>query len=171
MSGQYNDPVRVVAFNTLEHWSEVVSEHIAFEIQTRCDIDGAPVPEHIRDFVASYAGPVRQLALRLVRGVVMGSPVLRSSCGILEAGAEPMTQYVYNIVKAPLGWSIFFDGVKIGGIYGSKEAALEAATVAATFAIRDGTGVQINVPSTSEPDEIPGSWISAIRARPPGAPK
>jgi hypothetical protein len=25
MSGQFNDPVRVVAFNTLEHWSEDVS--------------------------------------------------------------------------------------------------------------------------------------------------
>jgi hypothetical protein len=66
MSGQFNDPVRVVAFNTLEHWSEDVSEYIAFEIQTRCDIQGVGVPEHIRDFVASYAGPTRQLALRLV---------------------------------------------------------------------------------------------------------
>jgi hypothetical protein len=66
ISGQFNDPVRVVAFNTLEHWSEDVSEYIAFEIQTRCDIQGVGVPEHIRDFVASYAGPTRQLALRLV---------------------------------------------------------------------------------------------------------
>ena len=38
---------------------------------------------------------------------------------------EPMTQSVYNIVKEPLGWSIFCDGVKSGGTYGSKEAALE----------------------------------------------
>jgi len=66
MSGQFNDPIRVVAFNTLEHWSEDVSEYIAFEIQTRCDIEGTAVPEHVRDFVASYAGPARQLSLRLV---------------------------------------------------------------------------------------------------------
>ena len=66
MSGQFNDPVRVVAFNTLEHWSEDVSEDIATEIQTRCDIEGVAVPEHIHDFVASYTGPTRQLALRLV---------------------------------------------------------------------------------------------------------
>jgi hypothetical protein len=66
ISGQFNDPIRVVAFNTLEHWSEDVSEYIAFEIQTRCDIEGVTVPEHIRDFVASYAGPARQLSLRLV---------------------------------------------------------------------------------------------------------
>jgi hypothetical protein len=65
MSGQFNDPVRVVAFNTLEHWSEDVSEYIAFEIQSRCDIDGTAVPEHIQDFIASYIGPDRQLALRL----------------------------------------------------------------------------------------------------------
>ncbi|MEA2869999.1 MAG: hypothetical protein QOE39_4714, partial [Bradyrhizobium sp.] len=28
-----------------------------------------------------------------------------------------MTQSIYNIVKAPMGWSIFCDGVKIGGVY------------------------------------------------------
>jgi hypothetical protein len=74
-----------------------------------------------------------------------------------------MTQSIYNIVKAPLGWSIFCDGVKIGGVYGSKEAALEAATVAAAFAVRDGTGIQINVPNTAGPDEMPGNPISAIK--------
>jgi hypothetical protein len=66
MSGQFNDPIRVVAFNTLEHWSEDVTEYIAFEIQTRCDIEGDAVPEHIRDFVTSYTGPDHQLTLRLV---------------------------------------------------------------------------------------------------------
>ena len=33
ISGQFNDPIRVVAFNTLEHWSEDVIEYIPFEIQ------------------------------------------------------------------------------------------------------------------------------------------
>jgi hypothetical protein len=45
MSGQFNDPVRVVAFNTLEHWAQDVSKDIALEIQSRCDIDGHDVPE------------------------------------------------------------------------------------------------------------------------------
>jgi hypothetical protein len=63
MAGQFNDPMRVVAFNKLEHWSEDVSEYIAFEIQTRSDIDGQDVPESIRDFVDSYVGSDRQLAL------------------------------------------------------------------------------------------------------------
>ena len=66
MTGQFNDPVRVVAFNTLEHWADDVSEDIAQELQTRCDIAGEPVPEHLRDFVDTYAGPARQLTLRLV---------------------------------------------------------------------------------------------------------
>ena len=65
MSGQFNDPVRVVAFNTLEHWSEDISKQIADEIQTRCDIEGVAVPEHVSDFVASHTGPIRQLSLRL----------------------------------------------------------------------------------------------------------
>jgi hypothetical protein len=66
MSGQFNDPIRVVAFNTLEHWSDDVSKEIATEIQTRCDIEGAPVPDHLSDFVASHTGRERRLALRLV---------------------------------------------------------------------------------------------------------
>ena len=51
LTGQFNDPVRVVAFNTLEHWADDVSEDVAQEIQMRCDIAGEPVPEHLRDFV------------------------------------------------------------------------------------------------------------------------
>jgi hypothetical protein len=64
LTGQFNDPVRVIAFNSLEHWSDDVSAAIATEIQTRCDIEGASVPEHISDFVDRYSGPVRQLTLR-----------------------------------------------------------------------------------------------------------
>ena len=65
MSGQFSDPVRVVAFNMLEHWARDVSRDIALEIQSRCDIDGHDVPEALDDFVDSYIGPDRQLALRL----------------------------------------------------------------------------------------------------------
>jgi hypothetical protein len=65
MSGQFSDPVRVVAFNTAERWAQDVSKDIALEIQSRCDIDGHDVPETLRDFVERHAGPDRQLALRL----------------------------------------------------------------------------------------------------------
>jgi hypothetical protein len=65
MSGQFNDPVRVVAFNTLERWAQDVSSNIALEIQSRCDMNGQDVSETLRDFIDSYAGPDRQLTLRL----------------------------------------------------------------------------------------------------------
>ena len=60
LTGQFNDPVRVVAFNTLEHWSTDVSAEIAAEIQFRCDIDGAEIPAHASDFVMSHLRPDRQ---------------------------------------------------------------------------------------------------------------
>jgi len=61
LSGQFNDPVRVIAFNTLEHWSDDISQEIACEIQIRSDIEGAAVPEHVRDFVTSHEGRARAL--------------------------------------------------------------------------------------------------------------
>jgi hypothetical protein len=62
VAGQFNDPARVIAYNTLEHWSQDISEDIALEIQSRCDIEGTAVPEHIHDFVANFAAPARQSA-------------------------------------------------------------------------------------------------------------
>ena len=60
LAGQFHDPIRVVAFNTLEHWSQDISREIAAEIQTLCDIGRARVPEHIGDFVHSHTGPIPQ---------------------------------------------------------------------------------------------------------------
>jgi hypothetical protein len=62
LTGQYNSPLRVIAFNTLEHWSDDVSGDIAAEIQTRCDIEGAPMPEHLADFVQEHTARTRQSA-------------------------------------------------------------------------------------------------------------
>jgi hypothetical protein len=44
ISGQFNDPVRVVAFNTLEHWAQDVSKDIALEIQARARRNGMMPP-------------------------------------------------------------------------------------------------------------------------------
>ena len=55
------------------------------------------------------------------------------------------------------------------GVYGTKEAAFEAAMVAASFAIRSGDGVQINAPSdanmraTEKPDPWPKEWIGYLK--------
>jgi hypothetical protein len=60
LAGQFSDPVRVTAFNTLEHWSQDISRDIAVEIQTRCDIEGAAVPVHVEDFVHDHIGAASQ---------------------------------------------------------------------------------------------------------------
>ena len=65
MSGQYSDPVRVVAFNTAKHWAEDVSEVIAREIRRRADLVGDALPSPIAEFVDHHLGPDRQLTLRL----------------------------------------------------------------------------------------------------------
>jgi hypothetical protein len=65
MAGQYDDPVRVVAFNTAERWANDVSEDIAREIRRRADIAYEDVPSTIEDFVVRHVGRERQLALRL----------------------------------------------------------------------------------------------------------
>ena len=57
-----------------------------------------------------------------------------------------MATHVYNIVKAPIGWSLFCDRERIGG-YVSSEAALEAATAFSAKAVREGHSIQINVPA------------------------
>ena len=56
LAGQFNDPVRVNAFNTLEHWTQDISGEMATEIQTRCDIEGTAVPGHVEDFVYDHTG-------------------------------------------------------------------------------------------------------------------
>jgi hypothetical protein len=66
MSGQFNDPIRVVAFNTLSIGGRTSQNISPSKFKTHCDIEGTTVPEHIRDFVTSYAGPDRQPTLRLV---------------------------------------------------------------------------------------------------------
>jgi hypothetical protein len=67
-----------------------------------------------------------------------------------------MVRYVYNVTKAPIGWSLFRDRERVGGFV-SKEAALEAATAARAEALREGHSIQINVPS-SESIEEPAVW-------------
>ena len=51
LSGQFNYPIEVVAFNTLEHWRDDLSKDIAREIRCRCDIEGHDVPVYLDEFV------------------------------------------------------------------------------------------------------------------------
>ena len=53
LEGQYNNPVRVVAFNTAEAWSRDASDDIADELRHRC-ADRGEVPEYIEDFLQRH---------------------------------------------------------------------------------------------------------------------
>ena len=64
IAGQYDNPVRVVAFNTAERWSEDVSEYVAREIMRRLGLAGDELPSSLEGFVDRHLGPDRQLTLR-----------------------------------------------------------------------------------------------------------
>ena len=54
VGGCFNDPIKVISFNTLEHWMKDISTEIAGEIRARCDIDGIRLPDYLSDFVESH---------------------------------------------------------------------------------------------------------------------
>ena len=54
LTGQLNNPVRVVAFNTSEGWSRDVSEDVAREVVRRLARCGRPLVASSRQFVESY---------------------------------------------------------------------------------------------------------------------
>jgi hypothetical protein len=56
LEGQYNGPVKVVAFNTVEGWSRDVSEDIADELVQLCNLKGQDVPASLEDFIDRYGG-------------------------------------------------------------------------------------------------------------------
>jgi len=65
ISGQYNNPVSVIAFNTAERWAEDVSEDVAREIMRRVDLAGNELPPSLEVFMDRHVGADRQLTLRL----------------------------------------------------------------------------------------------------------
>ena len=54
LTGQFNNPVRVVAFNTSEGWSRDVSEDVAREVVRRVTGSGRPLAVGTRQFVETY---------------------------------------------------------------------------------------------------------------------
>jgi hypothetical protein len=55
-SGQYNDPFRIVAFNTAEGWSRDVTEDVAREVLARAVKEDRTLSGHIRAFVERETG-------------------------------------------------------------------------------------------------------------------
>jgi hypothetical protein len=65
LSGQYKNPVRVVAFNTAEKWSQDVSADVAHELRHRCDEQMRDTPFGLQDFVDRYEGRYHDVQLPL----------------------------------------------------------------------------------------------------------
>jgi hypothetical protein len=65
LSGQYNNPIRVIAFNTAERWSEDVSVDVAHELRRRCDLQMRDIPLPLQDFTDRYEGRYRDVQLPL----------------------------------------------------------------------------------------------------------
>ena len=61
--GQYQNPVRVIGFNTSEKWSEDVSADVAHELRRRCDLQLRDVPFY--EFVERYEGRYHVIQLPL----------------------------------------------------------------------------------------------------------
>jgi len=65
MSGQHNDPLRVIRFNPETDQAEDVSHAIAQEILRRLGLEGDDVPSELEGFIDRHVGADRQLTLRL----------------------------------------------------------------------------------------------------------
>jgi hypothetical protein len=56
LSGQFEKPVRVVAFNTVQGWARDVSEDVAWEILKRSVAEGTPLSAGTRAFAVFHLG-------------------------------------------------------------------------------------------------------------------
>ena len=65
LTGQYSNPIRVIAFNTAERWSQDVSEDVAHELRRRCDLQMRDVPFFLQDFTDRHEGRSRDYQLPL----------------------------------------------------------------------------------------------------------
>jgi hypothetical protein len=61
--GEYNNPVRIVAFNTAEGWARDVTAEIACEIRDQADRTGEELSPGLRDFVEAEFDRARRLSV------------------------------------------------------------------------------------------------------------
>jgi hypothetical protein len=65
IEGQYENPVRVIGFNTADGWSQDVSAEVARELRQRCDLQLRDVPFFLQNFVDRYEGRYHDYQLPL----------------------------------------------------------------------------------------------------------
>ena len=56
LGGQFNKPVRIIAFNPGEGWARDVSEDVAREVHDRAQREVRSVPEAVKEFVEEQIG-------------------------------------------------------------------------------------------------------------------
>ena len=61
MTGQFNNPVRVIAFNISEGWSRDVSDHVAWELLKRVAKEDMLLGRSARRFVELHLGEAELL--------------------------------------------------------------------------------------------------------------
>ena len=94
------DPIRVLAFNTLEHWSKDFSADVAGRYKSRCDMDGEPVPDHLR--ISSRLGGTGLPSLGSPRLRYAGreqNRLTRLDCGRRSRGEARMPLYHFDLVN------------------------------------------------------------------------
>jgi hypothetical protein len=65
LSGEYKNPIRVIAFNTVERWSQDVSEDVVHELRRRCDLQMRDIPAGLHDFTDRFEGRDHDVQLPL----------------------------------------------------------------------------------------------------------
>src|SRR5689334_179781 len=56
LTGQYEQPLRVVAFNPAEGWSRDATEDVARELERRVSVEGREIGEGLSDFLEAHLG-------------------------------------------------------------------------------------------------------------------
>ncbi|MBR0696753.1 hypothetical protein [Bradyrhizobium lablabi] len=56
LAGQYEDVLRVVAFNPAEGWARDASAEVAHDLEQRIGAEGLQVSDSLIDFIESYIG-------------------------------------------------------------------------------------------------------------------
>lgn len=63
LGGQYDQVLRVVAFNPAEGWSRDASEDVARELEHRISAEGREISDALQDFIESHLG--RKIGVQL----------------------------------------------------------------------------------------------------------
>ena len=67
LTGQYTNPIRVIAFDIAERWSEDVSADVARELRRRCDLQMRDVPFFLRPSPTAMKAGTGTYGYRAVR--------------------------------------------------------------------------------------------------------